>query len=235
MKNSSLLTYLGIFLVFISSNLEAQEFELSIATDYASFDMGNFKEYQELTSLSLPGVRPKINDAFPSYFNYSISIGKFFNNRFQAGLKAGYQSTGGRVSYEDYSGEFRSDQLMNSTTIGLYIKTPVRKNSRLHVNLDAGILFSNLEFSESFRVLTDSDSYSFDLESTGAYSGITVSYMIPIWGFSISPRVGYMLNFSNVDFHLEDDNDAKLILPNDISATPNWSGFRIGFEIGFQS
>jgi len=228
-------TYLFFFILWgflLPNNGSAQEVEFGFNVDYGNFKMESFRNYQDyVQGASLSGITPKINDDFPAFFNYGISVGWLFSNGKAIGIKLGYQSTGGKTSYSDYSGDFLSEQLMSSTKMSFYGRTSLKSNPNLSFSVELGAMRSYLDLTESFRILDFQESTNFNLESDGLFSSMDIGYSISINEFFITPSLGYEFNFTNQVFHLKDNVDAKLELPTSDEAKPDWSGWRIGIEM----
>lgn len=83
---------------------------------YSTFQLNQLRDYNANILNALP-VEGRLVSDFPGYFTYSGSIQCSFESVF-AGLYAGHSSTGSRISYRDYSGYIRFDQIIRTNSLG---------------------------------------------------------------------------------------------------------------------
>ena len=133
-------------LVMVSGSLYAQEnpgqWGIGLSGGLASFSMRDLKEYQQ--EKEKDDFNARIVKSFPVYFAASFHV-TYASSRKFFDLSVGRMSTGGRISYSDYSGEFAHDLIVVmgycSASAGFRVASPGK------VNVFAGgqlLLFSNL-------------------------------------------------------------------------------------------
>ncbi len=116
---------------------------VGIAGGIASFSMGDMKEYQsERNRASRYDTR--IVKSFPVYFSGSFHV-SYFDSRKFFDLAVGRTSTGGRISYSDYSGEYVMDHtvVMGYTSAGAGFRVGSYRNINIYAAANA-LLYSNL-------------------------------------------------------------------------------------------
>ena len=86
--------------------------------DFAMSDMHKLQKgvLRELSDLS---VQAKITSDFPDFYYTRIDAINRFSPGYAGGLTWMHMETGGRIHYEDYSGEILSEQLVICNGIGL--------------------------------------------------------------------------------------------------------------------
>ncbi len=73
------------------------------------------------------------------------------------GIDFSYYTTGGRNHLKDYSGEYKSDMLINGYRIGTKYRNYNILNSKLYfgVQVSAGFIFSNLNINEKLNIFDE--------------------------------------------------------------------------------
>jgi len=141
-------TFVFLSLASLAYPTRGQEIALGLNIGYATFNMQDIRNLQSQLCNSYP-VDSKIVESFPGYLNMSGNV--YFNNpNIYYGLYFGHTSTGGRISYSDYSGSLSSDQLITMNYVGPMIATKLSRNSKNNVYLGMQLLyyFNNLKFVE---------------------------------------------------------------------------------------
>lgn len=107
--------YWFFFMLLLTlTNISAQKISVRFESSYSTYSMNSLKAWQKdfIKTLGLPA---KVVNAFPSYYGYGFSLAGQMN-RNEYGIFFGYNSTGARIDLQDYSGSFRSDQLLHCFT-----------------------------------------------------------------------------------------------------------------------
>lgn len=82
----------------------------------ATFSMKDLKAYQREKQQAMP-FDARVTESFPSFLNYSVSGSYTDSTRFYD-IFIGRTSTGGRLSYSDYSGSYTSDLTAQMQYVG---------------------------------------------------------------------------------------------------------------------
>jgi len=176
---------------------------------------------------------------FPPFFYYRYSI--LFNyKRINAGIIISSQSTGSRVSSHDYSGDYHFDMIVKSKSHGIYLDVIFLEMNPLSFTIYsiAGIIYTNLNFNEA---LTIWDTPAFDNEyefiSTNLFYEPGLSTSISYKSFSLSLKVGYLLQFGSQVFK-DPDNDMIILYPpvtstSSTAVKPGWDGLRVGLSLSY--
>lgn len=229
--------YILLFILFASiiSGTKAQ-FTIAYSPGYGSYKMDDLKSLlNNMTSNAsgqLNGVPVKVVDNFPGYIAHSVDL-SYRISRHEFGLRGTYLTTGGKVAYSDYSGEYYGKLTLNGYRFGLnyrfYIPAADFGNSgSLSFFLEAspGITFSNLKSKEYLRILDQEQNVdeNLDMDATGV---------------SLLPQIGLKWDItSNIGVHVSGGYDFQLgskfksegektMLKSD------WSGIRINGGVSY--
>ena len=219
-------------ILFIWQNCEAQKNNISgiIEINYNTFSHNRLRDFQQELSDDIDEVNLQTNDDFSSNVGYSIGIKvEDINTQFFVS----YNSTGGKLSYSDYSGIIRLTQLLKGYTVGGEYQFKLSNDGSkemFYFGTRASINYSELDL-ESYSKISDNVSReSIDFKSIDIGLGVRFIYDIPISIVKLRFNIGYDvmiggdLKFKeNNDFSLEDDGGDRV--------RTGWSGFRSGIGI----
>jgi hypothetical protein len=217
MRGLTILTIL--FLIPLAT--DAQKWNVSPAFFYGTFNMSSMKDLQENMARwnSFPA---KVVDDFPGNIGYSFQAGYSVSKRVEIGLRYQFTSTGGRVDYGDYSGEFGYDYLLKSNSVGIF--TTIRLNSSTQwpicISFAAGEVRSQLEIISYFRLFDDSISESYSESSTNYFFNPAFNFNRRLSDhFRVYLGAGY-------EFQIHGD-----LLGDDITA--EWDGVRVSLGMNY--
>jgi hypothetical protein len=202
---------------------------------YNSYSMGDLEGIQNelLNDMNDLNIPTEITESFPAYFGYEfgflIPVIDTAGNIFSIGGFIEHGSTGGRIHYQDYSGEVGSDQFAVETSIGTMIDYQIKLDEYFNIGLNFAIGYTVSSFSvtsylqigeESAEDELNFSSYSFSFEP-----GIVPSMNLLGMQFGIS--LSYLVYIpSNLEF--DGYSEAYLINKSGDKVNINWSGFRLG-------
>lgn len=144
----------------VENLFKKKTFSLNFGVGYATYDIDNFKSaFNNLkTQIDIP---TKVTDNFP---NVPFTSAEFLFNRgsFSFGGYFNSISTGGRIAYSDYSGSFKIDGIITSTTSGLLVNFIVQENDYANLCLDfrGGFSLLNLQLSENVTIGKDASNHT---------------------------------------------------------------------------
>ena len=116
--------YIGIYFIFLLVNISnsfAQGISFRFQAGYNMHNMAQLKKMQMGLAESISdetGIPVKVVDDFPSFYNFQVQFLVTTPELFSTGMYIDYCSTGGRIHYKDYSGEYGFDQILTQMTIG---------------------------------------------------------------------------------------------------------------------
>jgi hypothetical protein len=142
-----------------SANCSAQDFCVGINGGLSTFGMRDLKDLQNDMATFYP-VHAKVVEAFPPYYSFSGNL--WFDKRtFYGGIIAGHTSTGGRVSYSDYSGSVNSDQLIRIDYGGIFGGKRFTKINHTNFYFGAQLMLHLVEFDFSEKITVGQDQSNF--------------------------------------------------------------------------
>ena len=237
-KNKLIRFHFILFILLLLGSVGfGQNNKLFFQTNYATFQMNDLKEMQ----LDLYGdfqaiVDGKVVSSFPAFIGHELNYNSKLGEDHQMGGYVSYYSTGGRIHYKDYSGEFKLDQLVKNLSVGLYNEFIFYHftKSELFLSVRSGLSITDYEIASSTKVGEENESQSIYFNSIN---------------FHLSPGIGYQQSLGKLFFlqvetryephfpgslRLDSNWDAKLIDDNGNEVTANWDGFRFGFSLGLR-
>ncbi|CAD5265081.1 MULTISPECIES: hypothetical protein [unclassified Imperialibacter] len=214
--------YIALLLVNINPVI-GQTTSLRVEANIGTFVMTDPKEFQDGLPSALLGKDYK-SIPYKVYGNFSPTPGYDVVLTFPVGptewnILGGYNSTGSRLHYRDYSGEIKVDQVVSNMHFALdysVVTLPGQYGIVFKPSIAAGIAFSDHKL-ESLFVLQGlpTDTYNDHLASKQWFALPSCKMEYQVSRFLLMARVGYhiQINF-NDDFR------------------PNWSGVRAGAGVG---
>jgi hypothetical protein len=185
--------------------------EVSAGMGVGWFRMHDLKDFQESLQHSYP-VGTKITEQFPVFFIYDVAIYGKVQGSNLVGFYYQYGSTGGRIHYQDFSGEITSDQLVHYNTLGLTLGAEVSltKNFLLRGDLHPGATFSKLAFEEVVMVGNEVSHQSFKFHSINATFQPTIE-LHKVWGqIAIKVFAGFHLPVYSGKLKYEENKSSYL-------------------------
>ncbi len=218
---------ISLVLFFISFGILSQNGKPFFEINYNTFSHSSLSNFQQEFKNDNPEIPTKITDDFPS--NLGFTMGYEFTNINVAPFIS-YNSTGGKLSYSDFSGTLRVEQSLNALTIGGIYYFKINSIKNLGLGLKAFSMISNLNLSSYYKISDEITEENIEFKSIDIGIGIQMNYEFPITFFNLRTNIGYdlvipgQLKFKeNSDFHLINNSD------KDVKA--GWSGLRIGIGI----
>jgi len=209
------------------------QFHVSLSTGLAGFSMKDMKQHQLELKRQFP-TDVKVIESFPSFWFYDLSFTGEITKRIRVGGTAGFTSTGGRMSYRDYSGKIECNQTTTAWTIAIKGEMLANPGSKWPVFFTAktGSAFGlyNLDVLVDVDGDNSKDNVKFQSINVFIEPGITASKNI-VGPLSATLSAGYNLNvvmgkqklYSHNEYYLQNNAGAKVPL--------DWSGFRVGVGV----
>lgn len=223
--------FLLLLMILLSVKGYSQKLNIEACVGSATYKMNDLKNVNETVSLSLP-FNTEITEDFPGFVYNKFIISYSFKRFFTLGVFWSYNSTGSRIHYKDYSGEYRFDNIISSHMPGIDIKYTIIDNViDLSMYNDAGFAFTNLFVQEELKVFefVESDEMNFIAHSFQTEPGIKAEYSWKFLNFGIF--FGYLFDF-NKTLHIKDHPEIyyyNFYMNSNINE--DWSGFRYGISL----
>jgi hypothetical protein len=219
----------------LSSFVTAQSFTVSFETGIGQYKMDELKKINDFVVSGLP-FDTKIVSDFPVYWYYLPGI--FIKGEtYTAGATLGFQSTGSRVSGEDYSGEYRLDMKISSYLPGFYGEFYGRNPRKLKLagygsfGMSRGYMVMHEYFMVVDTTVIDQKNEYYSI-TYFFQPGIKLNYNLGSICFGLN--MGYNLTFGGHAFYLDGNADNTLHdLKTNKTVSPDWSGFRLGLSVSY--
>ncbi|WP_157831432.1 hypothetical protein [Confluentibacter flavum] len=216
-----------IFIIY-SSICYSQSGNIFLEFNYNTFSHTSLKSFQQEFIKDIPEIPIQVNDNFPSNIGFTLGykVGKINTSLFFS-----YNSTGGKISYSDYSGVIRITQPLDAYTFGGEYQINFSKNKEgFSLGLRAFSMLSNLTVENYTQILNNITDEKVKLQSINFGLGGRLIYEYPVSFFIIKASLGFDITFGgtlkfkeNNDFYLENNNGEEV--------KSNWSGLRTGLGV----
>lgn len=202
------------------------QLSINYSIGYGSYKMGDMKNFVDNIQLHVEGQYPGLNtiivDHFPAYITHSVDIG-YKQKVHEFGIRGGFYSTGSKISFQDYSGEYECNVLINGYKAGAYYRnyfsnSKIGKKSLLSLfgEISPSAIISRTKITSHLTV------YDQPLESEKTAIHKVDFAILPQIGirYNIIPQVGvqlmtgYEVSFGQRTYKL--DGNPRI----------DWSGFR---------
>lgn len=221
--------YTSILAIFILSDFcIAQTGSVFAELNYNTFSHSSLKSFQEEFINDVPDIPVKVNDNFPANFGFTLG---YTINTINTSFFFNYNTTGGKISYSDFSGRIRITQPLKGYTFGgSYLFKIFKESEKLHLGLKAFATFSSLEINSYNELLDTVNEDSLKFSSTDLGIGVNLIYEYPVYFFKIRATIGYDLVLGG-KLLFKENKDVYLESNNGDSVKTGWSGLRTGIGI----
>lgn len=216
----------------VSFNLCAQG-TISVVgeVNYNTFSHKSLSDFQQQLLEDFGEVDMRVNDDFGANIGFTVGVKvEEINTQFFVA----YNSTGGKISYSDYSGVVRATQLLKGYTLGGEYQFKLTKDTTskgmFYFGARGFVNYSTLDLESYSRVADYVSTESLGFNSIDIGLGIRLFYDIPISVVKLRLNVGYDLVFAG-ELQFNDDNDFYLQDNSEDPVKTGWSGFRSGIGI----
>lgn len=219
---------------FIATPCLAQ-IRFSAGAGLGTYDMADLKEINESFKLSVPAlVTPQGISTFPPYATYEATL-QYKIRRFQLGAYWSYNSTGSRLSYEDYSGSLWYDQKVSCNQYGITLGHLLTRNDgpwEVIPSLRLGVINTQYQVSDILQVTgnpAQSVVYKFTSNSYMISPGLSTNRVIKPW-IALSFDFRYLLDLKQ-DLRSTAPPLTYIFGSNGSHMGANWSGIRLTLSV----
>lgn len=198
--------------------------------NFNSFGHSSLKKFQQEFVKDIPDVPVQVNDNFPANLGFTIG---YHNNKLNTSFFGAYNTTGGKISYSDFSGIIRLTQPLKGYTIGGIYQFDIFNNSSSHsfkVGFKASATYSTLNiqsYDEEGNIKKDEE---VKLSSIDPGIGVNLIYEYPISFIRLRATIGFDAVFGG---KLLFNENRELFIENDAGnpVRTGWTGVRTGLGI----
>jgi hypothetical protein len=216
-----------LLVLFIAINTFSQQGKIFIETNYNTFSHSSLSDFQEEFKADLSQIPLKTVDDFPANIGFTIGYEIIDTD---VAIFLGYNATGGKLSYSDYSGVVRLEESLKGITFGgiYYLDLSAKKGFR--IGFKGFTMISNLTLDSFSQIGNDIEQDNIDFQSFDFGFGAQLNYEYPLSFFIIKANVGFDLVFGG-QLKFKDNNEAHLINNSNQEVKTGWSGLRAGLGI----
>ncbi|MGH7598526.1 MAG: hypothetical protein ACREOI_19390 [bacterium] len=216
------------------------EISLRIKGGWNTYAMTDLKALQieARTTLRQDQVRARITEYFPPYLSLQGAlIFSVYQSHWGSVNVGGFPeslSTGGRVHYQDYSGEVRFDQVISGISLGGLCEFELKQSKKFSWRFAAelSVISSSLENEPLLRIgqNTVSEKIIFNSLAIAFQPRLapTIKLGSMLWGL----HLGYQFS-APATLKWSEDSRGYLVNANNQKVKSDWSGLRTGIWIGY--
>lgn len=219
-----------LFLSLLSHIANAQFIRLSYGSGVGTYSMKPLKELSRYSIQNLP-FAAKVTDNFPVTMCHEVTL-SLSVRRFGIGFSYDYNTTGSRISYKDYSGQYTDDLSLEAHLPSLFINYITIQYHKLDVEIQAraGFIATNINSNTLVKIDEESTENHLYVTSNSWFvnPGVGVVYK-PFSIINFGLNAGYLYDFEG---EIKKDNELKFINPESKKTVKtNWSGLRVNISL----
>ena len=225
---------LTIILFFLPEVVLAQ-FDFSASFGYGTYSMKELKEHQKGIQTQFP-VETKITSSFPGYWYYEAGTNYRFKFNFFVGATIAYGSTGGKINYQDYSGEIDCEHKLRYIAVGLplgYILPLKAGKMNLQFELSPSVYFGDMELEVAAEINKQREAQSEEFKSTNIGLRPSIRLERKTGPVRIFIQAGYYLDVYRSNLTVKDNSEYYLLNNQDEAVHTNFSGLRTAIGVSY--
>jgi len=219
--------FLGFFVLLASSTIYAQDGKLFFEVNYNTFSHSGLKDFQQEFIRDVGEVNVQVNDNFPSFFGFTAG---YKISSINTSIFASYTSTGGKISYSDFSGVIRLTQPLKGYTLGGMYEIPLSESSNgssLHFAARGFATYSTLDITSFNELNGISGTETISTSSLDFGGGVALIFEYPLSFVRLRASAGFDLVLGGKQY-LTEDRDFFIQDNNGDAVRTGWSGARLG-------
>ncbi|PWG04075.1 hypothetical protein [Polaribacter aquimarinus] len=219
-----------ILLLFCTINVFTQQGKIFFETNYNTFSHTSLSNFQEEFKTDIAPIPVKTVDDFPANIGFTLGYEILDSN---TALFLSYNSSGGKLSYSDYSGIVRLEESLNGITFGgIYYVNLNKEKQDFKIGFKGFGMYSSLNLNSYSEIGTNIQQDNIDFQSFDFGIGAQLNYEYPLSFFIIRANIGFDVVLGG-KLKFKDNNEAHLINNSGEDVKTGWSGLRTGVGIAF--
>jgi hypothetical protein len=223
---------LSVLLLASTSSAFAQHWIVSAGMNYGSYSMKSLKEVQR--SVLSSEIPLEIVESFPSRAGLEVNLLRSFG-KFSVGIGFLKYSTGGRVSYADYSGSINHDIIANNMMVSLPIEYALTRSEswELFFAMRNGVAVNTMTYRTTLKLgdATDNLQNKFKSMNFAIAPGLGARFFYK--NFFLHPEVRYESHLIKGNLVYSNDSDATLEVDGK-KVQMDWDGIRLSISLGYR-
>lgn len=220
--------------VFMIASLPmcAQHWIASAGLNYGSYSMKSLKKVQQ--SLLSSNIPLEVVESFPSTAGFEINLLRTFDNMsFGAGFS--HMSTGGRVSYADYSGSILHDIIANNVMISIQAEYAFVQNEgwELFFAMRNGIAMSAMKYRTELTLGSETEELNNKFNAMNFALGPGLGARFFYRNFFLHPEARYESHIVKGDLTYTEDSDVEFKVDGH-KVQMDWDGIRLSISLGYR-
>lgn len=200
---------------------------------FGTFRMQSMKELQRVM-IANTDLNAQATDNFGAYVQFGLNVVSDLGENTRIGCFIEHGSTGGRVAYSDYSGEFLMDTPLNYNAFGglFYHHQPIKESTLQYVaGAELHMLMTNMKLQAYTKINNTTERSEDKFNSYGLGLKPFVGLQYPLMDFPTTLSLGYLLD-TNYPFHVPGEPKQQLVInSNNKTVQPGWGGLRINLSV----
>ena len=218
--------------MLVTFPLCAQHWIGSAGLNYGSYSMKSLKKVQQ--SLLSSNIPLEVVESFPSRAGFEINLLRTFDN---VSLGAGFSqaSTGGRVSYADYSGSISHDIIATNKMISIQVEYAVLQKDtwELFFAMRNGVAMSTMTYRSALTLGSDTEEINNKFKAMNFALGPGLGARFFYRNFFLHPEAKYEIHVVKGDLTYTEDSDVELMVDGN-KVQMDWDGIRLSISLGYR-
>jgi hypothetical protein len=226
MKKFLTLLSLLLFHLLSAPSARAQGGGVMFTGGVASSSMSDLKILQEHILSTYP-VDGKVTSSFPPFTTASLTVFKQYFDYLRVGGGYTYSTTGGKSSYQDYSGELFTEMNATSHRLGVYLSYVILGGDLLDLSLGGRVEanYSTVYIQSRYNLYSFGNQYSNRYWSISPTGSIGPELMFNLNRISLGVDAGYLVDLRGELKDTTNGNTLKDPFDRDRVLSSDWTGW----------
>jgi hypothetical protein len=220
---------LAIIICFSFFHTFSQQGKVFIETNYNTFFHNSLSDFQKEFKADIAPIPVKTLDDFPANIGFTLGYEIIDSN---TAIFLAYNSTGGKLSYSDYSGIVRLENALNGISLGAIYYSSLSELKNLRLGIKGFATYSSLNLNSYSEIGNNIEIDEVGFNSIDFGAGVQFEYEYPLSFIILKANIGFDLVFGG-KLRFNDNNEAHLINNSNEKVKTGWSGLRTGLGIAF--